>query len=117
MTNQKNTMHHFAIQLIKKFFTDNIHLSGEVLPLQNEIKLFKLYDIYDNKSQCNQLLLLWCDIEGINCCVNDTATCESCKKDLEQYWKCCGTCPNAICHDCQNCQDCQEYIDSFGIDC
>ena len=80
-------------------------------------ELFKLYDIYDNKSQCNQLLLLWCDIKAINCCVNDTATCESCKKDLEQYWKCCDTCPNAICYDCQNCQDCQEYIDSFGIDC
>ena len=120
--NQKNTMNILALKLIRDFF-DNpftkpyaIYWEDVPQPNNSEIELFKSFGIPASEDLTDSLLKLWGQVEAINHCVNDTATCDNCEKELDEHWKCCSHCPNAICKECYECKQCDEYYNQNSED-
>ena len=111
------TLNILALKLIKKFFTEPCEIfdHNNVLPNNSEIKLFKSFGI-KSVEMTHTMLNLWIIVDGIHECVNDEATCENCVKELDEHWKCCSNCPNAICKECDKCKECDGYYSEFDYE-
>ena len=126
--NDKNTMNILALKLLKEFFQNPctkpcaIHWEDVPIPSTSEIELFESYGIKSDEEFTKVLLKLWISIDSINYCVNDKATCTNCDKELDEHWKCCSHCSNAICSECYECEQCDDYngydrCENCGVEC
>ena len=114
--NQKK-MNSLSIKIIRKFFTEpesEYWQDPGTLPSFDEEKLFESYKIYNSEWQ-NRLLLLWVHVQGIQLVVNDAATCTNCELALDENWKCCSHCSDAICNNCYECKECAECIRDWDL--
>ena len=115
--NQKK-MNSLSIKIIRKFFTEpesGYWQDPGTLPSFDEEKLFESYKIYNSEWQ-NRLLLLWVHVQGIQLVVNDAATCTNCELALDENWKCCSHCSDAVCNNCYECKACVECHGDWDLD-